>query len=221
MEDEILKDMRDAADSEEKPKKRWFSPAIAAPLMIFLLVLMVIPYYGVRLSPEPRNIPTLNSLTGGDFVMTNTSVPRNQILLQVNPNDPVVKQIASRIAVQSCPSGARLCQAKAIYYFVRDNIKYVGDPPDEYVESPAEVLYVGGADCDGHAVLLGSMLEAIGVHSRYVFMPGHVYNSAYLPDAKKSIRGDDDYVELDATCKTCDFGELPPFQAEKTLRVVG
>ena len=124
------------------------------------------------------------------------------------PDDPDVKQVATKIAAESC-KGSKVCQAKAEYYFVRDNIDYVSDPPDEYLEHPLETLESGGADCDGEAILLANLLQAIGVYTEYVFVPQHSYVKILLPEAPNRYKDDGNWIHLDPTCKSCDFGERP------------
>ena len=95
-----------------------------------------------------------------------------------------------------------------MYYFVRDNFDYVSDPlRKEYIEDPKEFLHVGGGDCESGTILLSSMLEAIGVDTQLVFIPGHAYLRAKL-DAPRSYQRDG-WVYMDWTCRSCEFGEIP------------
>ena len=137
-----------------------------------------------------------------------TFVTRNEFLSLLNPNDPLIKQTATKIATYSC-NGNKVCYAKAIFYFVRDNFDYVSDPRTEYVESAREVLATGGSDCDGIAVLLANLEQAIGIETRFVFITGHVYVQIKLDDAMKKYKIEDSWINLDATCDYCGFGEIP------------
>ncbi|MBU1850397.1 MAG: transglutaminase-like domain-containing protein, partial [Nanoarchaeota archaeon] len=126
----------------------------------------------------------------------------------VDPTNPVIKRTANLIATKTC-SGERVCQAKAMYYFVRDNIEYVPDPVNfEYVEPAVEVLFSKGADCESGTFLLASLLESIGVDTELVFVPKHAFLRAKIPDALKSYKIEG-WVYLDWTCKNCEFGEIP------------
>lgn len=60
----------------------------------------------------------------------------------------------------------------SLYEYVRMNIKFVDDPENEYVASPCETVLSGGGDCEDHAILLASLLEAVGVDSRIIWIPG-------------------------------------------------
>ncbi len=184
---------------------------IISLFMVLLMLLWIIPYYSVRLDPEPKNIPSKEDILPEkiDFVERNNTIfATNQFIKLIDPNDPLIKQTASKVASQSCDSG-KVCQAKAIFYFVRDNFKYVSDPRTEYIESAREVLATGGADCDGMAVLLANLQEAIGIETRFVFIPGHVYVQIKLEDALKKYKTQDGWINLDPTCSHCEFGEIP------------
>ena len=184
---------------------------ILALFMILLLLLWIVPYYSVRLDPEPKNIPSRESILPANITIekrNTTFVTKNEFLSLLNPNDPLIKQTASKVASQSCNS-EKICQAKAIFYFVRDNFDYISDPKTEYVESAREVLATGGSDCDGIAVLLANLEQAIGIETRFVFIPGHVYVQIKLDEAMKKYKTEDGWINLDATCGHCEFGEIP------------
>ncbi|ELZ44644.1 transglutaminase domain-containing protein [Halorubrum coriense DSM 10284] len=60
-------------------------------------------------------------------------------------------------------------QAAAIHQYLNENITYVPDPSTKnYVAPPEETLETGAGDCDCQAVLVASMLEAIGATTRLV-----------------------------------------------------
>jgi transglutaminase-like putative cysteine protease len=198
---------------EEQPEKEsiWSSlKYVIAPILALLLILMIVPIYSVKLNPEPKNIPSLAELNIPSYIPVNKTPisDKNEYLNLLNPNEPAIKQIASKIASASCGSN-QICQSKALYYFVRDNINYVSDPRMEYVEEPLETLNSGGADCDGMAVLLANLEQAIGIPTRFVFIPNHVYIQIYLEEAPKKYKQKDSWINLDPTCYNCEFSEIP------------
>lgn len=88
-------------------------------------------------------------------------------------------------------------------------MQYVSDPySKEYIASPVETLKTGGGDCEDGTLLLGAMLESIGVDTRIVIIPGHAFLKALIPEAsnKDKING---WVYMDWTCRECRFGEIP------------
>lgn len=198
----------------EEEQEPWYKGPIKYIMMVFLLLLIVLWYFpreSVKLDPEPSRIPSIEEVLPADFKLSNESVKinsQNDFYKFIKPNDPTIKQIANKIATISC-DGNQVCQSKAIYYFVRDNIEYVADPLGfEYVEDPKEVLYSGGGDCESGTLLLASLLGAIGLDYELFFIPNHVFLRIRLSKALKRYKIDD-FVYLDWTCKNCGFGELP------------
>jgi len=183
-------------------------------ILLLLIIMMAVPFYGIKLDPEPKNIPSLSDVSPHSIRELSDSNPglssgtRVNMLKMLIPDHQAVRNMAARIATQSC-SDSDVCYAKALFYFVRDEIQYVGDPPNDYFESPFETLYSGGADCDGMAILLANMELAVGIPTRFAFTPGHVYVQVKMDDAPKKYKDPDGWISLDPTCSDCEFGELP------------
>ena len=201
---------------ENSEKEPWHKGPIRFILGLFLLLLIVsmaIPFYGIKTNPSPGEIPTIGDIFphGIDGPIGNKTlvVQRNDYYSLIQPDDSVVKFAADRIAVASCASSSKVCYAKAIFYFVRDNFQYVNDPLSiEYVKTARQSLMNQGGDCDDASVLMASLLRAVGIQIRFVFEPGHVYIHALLPEALKRYKSDGNWVSLDGTCKYCEFGEI-------------
>jgi len=203
---------------EEDIEPWWKGPIryILGVVLILLLVLWFFPMQAIKLDPEPRNIPSINEVIPSKIEYEHVDVKGNYLKL-LEPNDPVIKGVADKIVASSC-SGSRVCYTKAIYYFVRDNFQYVSDPLTyEYVKGAKESLVSGVGDCDDASVLAANLLQAVGIRTRFVFVPGHVYVEARLPEALKRYKVDD-WVGLDLTCKNCEFGEVV---SKGERRVVG
>ncbi|MFC1723040.1 transglutaminase family protein, partial [Nanoarchaeota archaeon] len=171
--------------------------------------------------PEPKNIPGLEVLPSGleelSRVEDHSSVElRSSYRKMMMPEHPGIKTTAARIVTTACDEG-RVCYAKALFYFVRDNFEYVSDPPKGYLENPFEVMLQRGSDCDGMTVLLANLLQGAGVTTRLVFVPGHVFPQVKIDEASRKYQEKDGWITLDPTCKSCDFGEVPlrTWNAEK------
>jgi transglutaminase-like putative cysteine protease len=201
--------------TEEIPEEEpWYRGPLRIILSLFLLLLIVMwtfSYYGGRIDPEPTRIPTKAEVLPPNIILENKTIQiqtRNDFQKAITPSDPLIKQTADRIASLSC-DGNRVCQAKAIYYFVRDNYEYISDPTrKEYIKDPKELLETGGGDCEDGAILTASLLESIGVTTELVFIPGHALLRVLLPEASKGYKIND-FIYLDWTCKECNFGEIP------------
>ena len=61
---------------------------------------------------------------------------------------------------------------------------------------------------DNSSILLSSLLQSIGLQTRFVFVPGHVFVQVKLTEAISSYKDEQDWVNLDATCQGCKFGEI-------------
>ncbi|MEA2036854.1 MAG: transglutaminase-like domain-containing protein [Nanoarchaeota archaeon] len=212
MEEHIQKEPIEEDILEEK--ELWYRGPIRIILMIFLLLLLVLWYFpkeSIKLDPHPENIPTIEEVLPSNFQLEDITIEINNkddFYKYIRPYDPTIKQIADKIATISC-DGNQVCQAKAIYYFVRNNIEYVPDPLRyEYVEDPKETLSTKAADCESGTILLASLLGAIGVDYELVFIPAHAFLRIKLNNALKKyqIGG---WVYLDWTCSNCEFGEIP------------
>jgi len=117
-------------------------------------------------------------------------------------------------------------QARRIYEYVRDEIHYMPDPLlFEDIQSPRVTLKRSSGDCDDKAILLCSLLLAIGFETALLFadtdgdrVPDHVYSAVniptapdiYKPFASKRIGGKDlhDWIPLDPTSEDLDFGVI-------------
>ena len=191
---------------EQQPEPWWKGPIkyIIGTFLLLIIIMWTFAVYGGKIDPEPQRIPTSAEVLP-QLDLTNITKLADFTLM---PTDAVIKQTADRIVSISC-EGNRVCYAKALYYFVRDNYQYVNDPVNnEYYMHPYEFLSVGVGDCDDGTISLAVLLEAVGIRTEFVFMPQHVFLKAYLPEAAKGYRMGD-YVYLDWTCGNCKFGELP------------
>lgn len=74
----------------------------------------------------------------------------------------------SRSLIQKVPQKSWRGEVDALFYFVRDGIRYVKDPVGaEAVQLPTITLEIKSGDCDDKVTLLSSLLEAIGHPTRF------------------------------------------------------
>jgi hypothetical protein len=211
--EEIAKSSEDL-DTEEEKEPIWKGPLkwIIAGFLLLIIVLWVVPYYAFPPDPNPDRIPTLSEVIpeGMNISTEKQNITITEALKKFSdPNDPAIKQAATRIASISCTSSSKVCHSKAIYYFVRDNVKYVADPVgEEYVEPAREVLSNKGGDCESGTLLMAALMEADGIESQIVFISGHAFLRIKLDEASNHYKKDG-WIYLDWTCKECRFGEVP------------
>ena len=208
---------------ENKDKEPWHIGPLKIIIGIFLLliiVMMVVPFYSIKLDPEPKMILRIEEISNFITAEPNKSVTAIEQIHDIyDKNDPQIKFAADKAAAASC-EGNNICYAKALYYFVRDNIKYVSDPEgSEYIESPETVIKTGAADCESGSILLLNMMESIGIDGQLVLIPGHAFIriNLYEAAAKYKNRG---FIYLDWTCKNCKFGEVPYGNIRENMEIL-
>lgn len=97
--------------------------------------------------------------------------------------------------VQDLPPNADVLEVKALWQFVRDEIRYVRDVRGiDTLQTPTKTLELHQGDCDDKSLLLSALLESIGYATRFTVaatMPrasyNHVYVEAFVPKLGKWI----------------------------------
>lgn len=123
--------------------------------------------------------------------------------------NPIIRARALSL-VQLVPQLDTYGEIRALFEFTRDRIRYTGDVLDvETLTTPDRTLESGAGDCDDKATLLASLLESIGVPTRFVTtgytMPGvfeHVYVEAMLSNGA--------FIPLDCSDANFFFGWEAP-----------
>lgn len=98
----------------------------------------------------------------------------------IKPTHPTVRTYAVQLARQF-PGPYKTDQVGAIWRHVKRNWRYVSDPRgSEYFAPANETIEAGLAgDCDDFAILLASLIEAIGGSARIVVASGRTGNHAF------------------------------------------
>lgn len=105
----------------------------------------------------------------------------------VVPAETNVRNTAGEIA-RSHPGTYNIYQVCAIFDNVKDKIKYVSDPRGHDFWAPADTtLNVGAGDCDDKAILLSSMLEAVGGTTRIYLTDTHALAAIYIGSGDGAI----------------------------------
>jgi len=69
-----------------------------------------------------------------------------------------------------------MIQCFAVFKEIRNNWNYVNDPRgSEYIANATESLQHFSGDCDDHAILMASCVQAVGGTSRIIHTKGHLY----------------------------------------------
>jgi transglutaminase-like putative cysteine protease len=98
----------------------------------------------------------------------------------VEPAEPSVRNRAAEVA-RAYPGAYNIYQVCALFDTVKENVQYVSDPRGNDVWEPANVtLKIGAGDCEDQAILLSSMLEAVGGTTRVYLTDTHAFAAVYI-----------------------------------------
>lgn len=115
-------------------------------------------------------------------------------------------------------------RAEQIFYFVRNQVRYVSDADqfsrDEFAQNADEVVAtivdkgMARGDCEDSAILLAVMYKAAGYRSAIVLMPGHMATLVFLPGYRQAPRKmtmarEKGWVWAEATGTTNRLGWIP------------
>jgi predicted transglutaminase-like cysteine proteinase len=99
--------------------------------------------------------------------------------------------------VQNLPAKDQLSEVEALFTFVQSSIRYVKDIYGvETLSSPDRTLESGQGDCDDQAVLLASLLEAIGYQTCFKLAG---YSSTDFQHVYTCVFVNGDLINLDTT----------------------
>jgi len=169
---------------------------------------------GEMASPYVADIPEMEMLN----VSSDSLDSRMDFLIEEvwkGIQDTKIQQLASRIMEEhNVPSRDWEAEVRAIFDWVRTNIRYTRDPESlELFRRPIRTVQLGLADCDDMSILISAllgtighkvMLRVIGVTSKE---PEHIYPLVLLPPDDPTY-----YIALDAT-RSEDMGwEIPEEQ---------
>lgn len=127
-------------------------------------------------------------------------------LVQAGRVDPAIIQAATSI-IWLTPEKDDAHQARALFEWVRDSVRYVRDVHEvETLALPRITLARRAGDCDDQTVLLASMLEAVGIPTRFVM---GAYNSEQFEHVYLQCFVAGEWIDCDATERE-PFGYAPP-----------
>lgn len=78
-------------------------------------------------------------------------------------------------------------QIAAAYDWVRENIEYVSDNGGDYWQSVEETLEARGGDCEDHAILMASIVKALGGNARVNIISGHAFPTVFVGSDQNGV----------------------------------
>lgn len=140
----------------------------------------------------------------------------------------VIRPLALKLT-RGCRSKDYACNVKSIYEWVKRNVKWERDPHNvEMIQDPLLTLQRGAGDCDDHTVLIGSLLQSIGIPTRIVLISSmrdaqgiynHVYTEVLIPWDGRTQWVSIDSTPLNSEGKYFPMGSTPPGYAYKRMEV--
>jgi transglutaminase-like putative cysteine protease len=135
-----------------------------------------------RLSPGIKTHTTrANGMTVTRYVGNNLSLEDRIALLQdlvwQSVHDPEMRKLALSVT-RHCEARDDVCETRAVYDWVRKNVRYTGDVAPvahgaggkvdgiDYYQTAKRTVQLGGGDCDDHFVLGATLLALNGIQSR-------------------------------------------------------
>jgi hypothetical protein len=122
-------------------------------------------------------------------------------------HDPSILRLAKDI-IRSVPAFDDFSEARALYDWVRQNIRFTKDPVNkETLYPPAELLKIRAGDCDDISMLLGTLLMAVGYPARLMTVAanGDEFSHVYV---EGQINGE--WIPMDPARSDSQFGVAPP-----------
>lgn len=111
--------------------------------------------------PGPGTRATLQSIPDGP-AGTRATLNAMARMIRQGKKDTAVREKALQLTRHLRSKDWR-AQAKAIFFYARDRIRYVGDIYGvETIAEPGVTMRLGQGDCDDKAVLAGALLQSIG-----------------------------------------------------------
>lgn len=107
---------------------------------------------------------------------------------KIEPYNPIVRAKALEIASRA-PGSYSIGQVCEIYNYVNSGWRYINDPSSrgDYINSASESIEIGEragcagvGDCEDFAVLMASLIEAIGGKTRIIHTTRHAYAEVYI-----------------------------------------
>lgn len=151
--------------------------------------------------------PAIDSYSDGETTTTlrasnNMSIEERigsiQKMIEKSVMDPQMRQLAMKITA-GCPERDGRCEAKAIYKWVKSNVRYTGDVAPikmssgdtegiDLYQSARKTIEYGGGDCDDQVGVVGTLASVIGLTTRLRVTsetpggePSHIYPVIGLP----------------------------------------
>ncbi len=128
--------------------------------------------------PAPRQTPLVPG-SSASLVRQDSGHIDYRAYVDANSVRNVAVQVVSPYAGAHGGEREKMLQAAALFEYVKQRVSYVYDPITmqggqkkdvDFLAAPADTLQIGGGDCDDQALLMASLLSAVGLENRILFV---------------------------------------------------
>lgn len=134
-------------------------------------------------------------------------------LVREGKKDGAVRRQALRLT-QHLPQKDRMGEVRALFEFVKNNIRYVRDVHGvETLHTANQVLSQRNGDCDDKAILLAAMLESIGYPTRFLAMGS---SPGKFEHVIVEVRPYGNWIPLETT-NPVQLGYMPPHHPQARM----
>jgi hypothetical protein len=133
-----------------------------------------------------------------------------------------VRALAIKITNEAgCTTKQFHCEAKALFEWVRDKIKWIRDTRGfETLQWPHRTLSFGAGDCDDLSILLAALATSIGFKTSFKAIGANPQRKDQFSHVYVLIEVGGKWIAADPTVKTAAFGwESPVIFKQTTLEV--
>lgn len=116
------------------------------------------------------------TLRASDNMTIQERIGSIQKMIEKSVMDPEIRSLAMKITAD-CPERDGKCEAKAIYKFIKKNVRYTGDIAPikmsngqtegiDLYQSARRTLEMGGGDCDDQVGVFAALASSVGLTTR-------------------------------------------------------
>jgi hypothetical protein len=150
------------------------------------------------------------ALGDGDIGVEQTVQAMRALIDQGKKDSTVHERAAWILTTYHVPAFDFRGEFRAIFHWVRKNIRWTRDPTDkEALHSAAEILRLGIGDCDDFSILMCSLLGTIGHRTRLVTISNHPEDPMQFSHIYCEVQLDDQWIPMDAGRRRPAFGQGP------------
>lgn len=180
-------------------------------------------FMGLGALPPPMQV-SVHTIPGGDRGTKATLEKMREIViasLKDKKHGAFLRGLAIKITLDAgCKTKEFKCEAKSIFEWVRDQIKWIRDTRGfETLQYPYRTLAFGAGDCDDLSILLAALSISVGIPTSFKAIAANPmrkdqYSHVYVI---MDPMGQDKWIPADPTVKSAAFGWESPLRFKEMI----